>query len=44
MIMSPVSEFNLKIAPAFYIIQVDLTGAFKAYQKAMEEQHSRSGW
>ena len=32
-IMGPVSEYNLKIAPAFYITQVDLTGPFKAYSK-----------
>ena len=31
--MDPVSENNLKIAPAFYITQVDLTGPFKAYSK-----------
>ena len=31
--MGPVSEYNLKIAPAFYITQVDLTGPFKAYSK-----------
>ena len=32
-IMGPVSEYNLKIAPALYINQVDLTGPFKAYSK-----------
>ena len=32
-IMGPVSEYNLKIAPAFYIIQVDLIGPFKAFSK-----------
>ena len=32
-IMGPVSEYNSKIAPAFYINQVDLTGPFKAYSK-----------
>ena len=31
--MGPVSEYNLKIAPAFYIIQVDLIGPFKAFSK-----------
>ena len=31
--MSPVSEYNLKNAPVFYISQVDLTGPFKAYFK-----------
>ena len=31
--MGPVSEYNLKIAPAFYITQVDLIGLFKAYLK-----------
>ena len=29
--MSPVSTHNLRIAPAFYVIQVDLCGPFKAY-------------
>ena len=29
--MSPVSTYNLRIAPAFYDIQVDLCGPFKAY-------------
>ena len=29
--MGPVSPFNLTIAPAFYISQVDLAGPFKAY-------------
>ena len=32
-IMGPVSEYNLKIAPAFHITQVDLTGPFRAYSK-----------
>ena len=32
-IMGPISEYNLKTAPAFYITQVDLTGPFKAYSK-----------
>ena len=32
-IIDPVLEYNLKIAPAFYITQVDLTGPFKAYSK-----------
>ena len=32
-IMGPVSEYNLKIAPASYITQVHLTGPFKAYSK-----------
>ena len=32
-IMGPVSEYSLKIASAFYITQVDLTGPFKAYSK-----------
>ena len=31
--MGPVSEYNLKIAPASYITQVHLTGPFKAYSK-----------
>ena len=30
---SAISEHNLKIAPAFYITMVDLTGPFKAYSK-----------
>ena len=38
-IMGPVSEHNLKIAPAFYITQVDLTGPFKAYSKHNKVQH-----
>jgi len=29
--MGPVSNFNLIIAPAFYVTQVDLAGPFKAY-------------
>ena len=29
--MGPVSKHNLKIAPAFYVSQVDLAGPFKAY-------------
>ena len=29
--MGPISEYNLKIAPAFYICQVDLAGPFMAY-------------
>ena len=29
--MGPISTHNLKIAPAFYISQVDLAGPFKAY-------------
>ena len=29
--MSPVSQYNLTIAPAFYVTQVDLAGPFKAY-------------
>ena len=32
-IMDTVSEYSLKIAPAFYITQVHLTGPFKAYSK-----------
>ena len=32
-IMRPVSEYNLKIAPAFYITQVDLTGPFNSGSK-----------
>ena len=35
-IMGPVSEYSLKIAPAFYITQVDLTGPCKAYSKHNE--------
>ena len=31
--MGPVSKFNITIAPAFYITQVDLTGPFQAYAK-----------
>ena len=31
--MGPASVYKLKIAPAFYITQVDLTGPFKAYSK-----------
>ena len=33
LIMGPVSEYTLKIAPAFFITQFDLTGPFKAYSK-----------
>ena len=29
--MGPLSQFNLMIAPAFYISQVDITGPVKAY-------------
>ena len=29
--MSPVSTYNLRIAPAFYYTQVDMAGPFKAY-------------
>ena len=29
--MVPVSTHNLRTAPAFYVIQVDLCGPFKAY-------------
>ena len=29
--MGPVSTHNLRIAPAFYVIQVDFCGLFKAY-------------
>ena len=29
--MGPISEYNLKIAPAFYVCQVDLAGPFLAY-------------
>ena len=29
--MGPVSDYNLKIAPCFYISQVDLAGPFKSY-------------
>ena len=29
--MGPVSSDNLKIAPAFYVTQVDLCGPFKSY-------------
>ena len=32
--MGPVADENLKIAPAFYISQVDLCGPFKAYSPA----------
>ena len=32
-IMRPVSEYNLKIAPAFYITQFDLTGPFNSGSK-----------
>ena len=32
-IMGTASEYSLKIAPAFYITQVHLTGPFKAYSK-----------
>ena len=32
-VMGPVLEYNLKISPAFYITQVDLTGPFKAYSE-----------
>ena len=31
--MGPVSEYNLKIAPAFYITQVDLSRPFKTDSK-----------
>ena len=31
--MDPVSEYNLKIAPAFYITQVDLSRPFKTDSK-----------
>ena len=32
-VMGPVSTFNLTIAPAFYITQVDLAGPFTAYSQ-----------
>ena len=33
-IMGPVSQHNLTIAPAFYVSQVDLAGPFKSYSNA----------
>ena len=44
MIMGPVSEYNLKVAPAFCITQVDLTGPLQLTRNTKKEQHSRSGW
>ena len=29
--MGPVSDYNLRIAPAFYYTQIDFAGPFKAY-------------
>jgi len=31
--MAPISEYNLVIAPAFYVSQVDLAGPFQAYSQ-----------
>ena len=36
--MGPVSKFNMTIATAFYVTQVDLTGPFLAYS----QQHKRT--
>ena len=36
--MGPLSQFNLTIAPTFFITQTDLAGPFKAYSPTIREQ------